>query len=52
MDIQVQITIEMKATAYKELLDRLGIDKAYILYTSAGATSAIKFALIYPERTK
>lgn len=51
-DMPEDATIEMQATAYRELLDYLGIDKAYVLSTSAGAASAIKFALMYPERTK
>lgn len=38
--------------AYIELLDRLEIDKVYLLATSAGGSVAIKFALDYPERTK
>jgi pimeloyl-ACP methyl ester carboxylesterase len=41
-----------QAKAYVELLDKLGIDKAYVLATSAGGTDAIRFALDYPERTK
>ena len=41
-----------QAKAYVELLDKLGIDKVYILATSAGGTVAIRFALDYPERTK
>ena len=41
-----------QATAYVELLDRLGIDKVYLLATSAGGSIAIRFALDYPERTK
>lgn len=40
-----------QARAYTELLDELGIEKAYILGTSAGGTVAIRFALDYPERT-
>lgn len=40
-----------QAAAYVELLDRLGIEKVYPLATSAGGTSAIRFALDYPERT-
>lgn len=41
-----------QATAYVELLDKLGIDKVYLLATSAGGSIAIRFALDYPERTK
>ena len=35
-----------------ELLDKLGIDKVYLLATSAGGSIAIRFALDYPERTR
>jgi type II secretory pathway pseudopilin PulG len=41
-----------QAAAYVELLDELGIEKVYLLGTSAGGTIAIRFALDYPERTK
>ncbi len=41
-----------QAKAYVELLDKLDIDKVYVLATSAGGTDAIRFALDYPERTK
>ena len=41
-----------QAIAYAELLDRLGIDKVYLLATSAGGSIAIRFALDYAERTK
>jgi len=41
-----------QAAAYVELLDKLGVDKVYLLATSAGGTVAIRFALDYPERTK
>lgn len=40
-----------QAAAYVQFLDRLGIEKTYILGTSAGGTIAIRFALDYPERT-
>lgn len=40
-----------QTTAYVELLDELGIDKVYLLATSAGGSVAIRFALDYPERT-
>jgi len=41
-----------QAAAYVELLDKLGVDKVYLLATSAGGAPAIRFALDYPERTK
>lgn len=41
-----------QARAYVELLDYLGIEKVYLLATSAGGSVAIRFALDYPERTK
>lgn len=41
-----------QATAYVELLDKLEIDKVFVLATSAGGSIAIRFALNYPERTK
>ncbi len=40
-----------QAKAYAELLDLLGIDRVYVLATSAGGSVAIRFALDYPERT-
>jgi pimeloyl-ACP methyl ester carboxylesterase len=39
-----------QAAAYACLLDALGIEKAAILGTSAGATSALQFALRHPDR--
>ena len=41
-----------QAAAYVELLDKLEIDKVYLVGTSAGGSAAIRFALDYPERTK
>jgi pimeloyl-ACP methyl ester carboxylesterase len=41
---------EAQADAYKYLLDKLDIDKAFIFGNSAGGTSAIKFAMKYPDR--
>ncbi|MFD3260199.1 alpha/beta fold hydrolase [Paenibacillus lentus] len=40
-----------QAAAYAQFLDKLGIERTYILGTSAGGTVAIRFALDYPERT-
>lgn len=51
-DISGDGTPAEQATAYVELLDKLGIDKVYLLATSAGGSVAIRFALDYPERTK
>ena len=51
-DMPEDATIEKQVEAFKELLDQLGIEKTYILGTSAGGATAIKFALMYPERTK
>jgi pimeloyl-ACP methyl ester carboxylesterase len=41
-----------QADAYAHLLDHLGIDNVMIYGNSAGGTSAIRFALQYPERCK
>lgn len=51
-DILGRGTPAEQATAYVELLDKLGIDKVYLSATSAGGSVAIRFALDYPERTK
>lgn len=51
-DILGKGTPAEQATTYVELLDKLGIDKVYLLATSAGGSVAIRFALDYPERTK
>ncbi len=41
-----------QAHAFAQLLDEIGIDKAYIMAASAGGPAALQFALLYPERTK
>ena len=51
-DILGDGTSKEQAKAYVELLDKLGINKVYLIATSAGGTVAIRFALDYPERTK
>lgn len=51
-DMPDNATVKDQAKAYKELLDNLGIDKVYVLATSAGGSTAIRFAIDYPERTK
>ncbi len=50
-DIPGSGTPAEQAKAYAELLDYLGIDKAFVLATSAGGGAAIRFALDYPSRT-
>lgn len=51
-DIPKDATIEMQVETFRELLDQLGIEKTYVLGTSAGGATAIRFALMYPKRTK
>jgi pimeloyl-ACP methyl ester carboxylesterase len=41
----------LQAAAYRELLDHLGIDRAFIAGNSAGGPSAMWFAIQHPERT-
>ena len=41
---------EMQADAFVDLLDRLGIEKVSVLGISAGAMSAIEFAIRHPDR--
>lgn len=45
-------TTAMQADAYAQLLDRLGIDEVFVVGISAGAWSAIEFAIRYPERCR
>lgn len=40
---------ELQADTYKELLDYLGIKKVFVFGNSAGGTSAIHFAIRYPQ---
>jgi pimeloyl-ACP methyl ester carboxylesterase len=47
----VAATAESQADAYAALLDHLGIDRVIVVGFSAGATSAIQFALRHPDRT-
>ena len=37
---------------YAELLDHLGLDRVHLIGVSAGGTSAIKLAALFPERIK
>ena len=45
-------TVAMQADAYVELLDRLGVAKVAIAGISAGAWSALEFAIRHPERVQ
>lgn len=51
-DVPDDPSIENQVEAFIELLDYLKLDKVYVLSTSAGGATAIKFALLHPERTK
>lgn len=45
-------SVENQVEAFVELLDSLEIQQTYVLATSAGGATAIKFAMMHPERTK
>ena len=45
-------SVENQVEAFVELLDFLKIERVYVLATSAGGATAIKFAMMHPERTK
>lgn len=51
-DMPKDATVKTQAKAFAEFLDYLKLDKVFLLGTSAGATSAIKFALDFPEKTR
>ncbi len=51
-DMPENSTVDMQVEAFIELLDHLGIEKAFVVGTSAGGTVAQRFALMYPERCK
>ncbi len=51
-DLPENSTVKDQAKAYLELIDSLGIDKVYVLGTSAGGSCATRFALEYPDRVK
>lgn len=51
-DIPENPSVDNQVEAFVELLDSLDTDKVYVLGTSAGGATAIKFALLHPERTK
>jgi pimeloyl-ACP methyl ester carboxylesterase len=51
-DLPSQPTPENQAKAFLNLLDQLGIQKTYIITTSAGGAAGIMFATEYPRRVK
>ena len=51
-DVPKDPGIDSQVEALVELLDAENIDNTYILGTSAGGATAIKFAIRHPERTK
>lgn len=51
-DLPLEPTPKNQAKAFLNLLDELGIEKTYIITTSAGSASGIKFAIDYPQRVK
>lgn len=51
-DLPDEPTPANQAKAFLNLLDQLGIKKAYIITTSAGSAPGIMFAIKYPERVK
>lgn len=46
-----QATARTQADAYRELLDHLGIERAFLVGNSAGGPSAMWFAIDHPRRT-
>lgn len=44
------LTTAMQADAYADLLDRVGVQKADVIGISAGAWSALQFAIRHPDR--
>ncbi len=51
-EMPVHATNAMQADAYAALLDHLGVHKAYVVAISAGAWSAVQFAIRHPDRCR
>lgn len=45
-------TTDHQAALYRDLLDKLGINKVHVVAVSDGGPSALKFSIKYPERVK
>jgi 2-hydroxy-6-oxonona-2,4-dienedioate hydrolase len=50
--LPTDLVTAMQADAYAELLDRLGVSRAFIIAISAGAWSAMQFAIRHPQRCR
>lgn len=50
--LPVNLTTAMQADAFAELLDRLGIHEVVVFGSSAGAWSALQFAIRHPKRCR
>src|SRR5450631_122747 len=50
--LPAQLTTEMQADAFVELLDHLGIAKVNVVSISAGAWSALQLAIRHPDRVR
>jgi len=51
-DCPEDASVTNQAHALKELLDQLGVEKVYVVGTSAGGLCALKFGILYPESVK
>lgn len=51
-ELPTEPTPQNQAKVFTELLDRLKVDKVFVLATSAGGAAAISFALGFPDRIK
>ena len=51
-DIPKDATVDMQVESFVELIDMLGIEKTFIVATSAGGAVAQRFAIMHPERCK
>jgi len=50
--LPTDLVTAMQADAYAELLDRLGVSRAFVIAISAGAWSAMQFAIRHPQRCR
>ncbi len=50
--LPTDLVTTMQADAYAELLDRLGVSRAFVIAISAGAWSAMQFAIRHPQRCR